>query len=223
MARALPEWPDGRTRCRWANPSNPAYIRYHDEEWGVPVHDDGMLYEMLVLECFQAGLSWECILNKREAFRRAYDGFDPEKVAAYGGEDVERLMSDTGIVRNRAKIEASVGNTRVFLEIQEEHGSFSGYLWGWTDGKTIHENDATSSPLSDAVSKDLRRRGMRFVDSVTVYSYLQAVGVVDSHEPGCFLFAERGAHRANRRSWSGSRSSARRSRWRCSSRRRRRP
>lgn len=211
MARASLQWPDGRTRCRWANPSNPVYIAYHDEEWGIPVHDDRVLYEMLVLECFQAGLSWECILNKRDAFRAAYNGFDPEKVAAYTDDDVERLMSDPGIVRNREKIAASISNTRVFLDIAEERGTFSDYLWGWTGGEAVHETGRTSSPLSDAVSKDLKRRGMRFVGTVTVYSYLQAVGVIDSHEPGCFLFGA-GARRGSRRSSSGSRSSARRSR-----------
>ncbi len=180
-------WPDGRPRCRWANPSNPRYVEYHDREWGVPVHDDRVLYEMLVLECFQAGLSWECILNKREAFRAAYEGFDPERVASYGDSDVGRLMSDPGIVRNRAKIAASIGNTRVFLNIAEEHGTFSDYLWGWTGGETVREHTEASSPLSDRISKDLNRRGMRFVGTVTVYSYLQAVGVVDSHAPECFL------------------------------------
>ncbi len=180
-------WPDGLRRCPWANPSNPAYIRYHDEEWGVPVRDDRALYEMLILECFQAGLSWECILNKREAFRMAYAGFDPSKVAAFTEEDIERLMSDPGIVRNRTKIEASISNTRIFLEIAEESGTFSEYLWRWTGGSIVHENDRTTSPLSDAVSADLKRRGMRFVGSVTMYSYLQAVGVIRSHLPGCFL------------------------------------
>ena len=181
------EWPDGRTRCGWANPNNPVYIRYHDSEWGVPVHDDGKLYEMLILEFFQAGLSWECILNKRRAFRSAFAGFDPVKVAVFGEEDVERLASDPGIVRNRQKIRAAIGNSAVFLEIQREHGSFSDYIWHFTSGEVLYENDRTSSPLSDTISEDLKRRGMRFVGSVTVYSYLQAVGIIYSHLPGCFM------------------------------------
>ena len=181
------EWPDGRNRCSWANPNNPVYLRYHDSEWGVPVRDDRKLYEMLVLECFQAGLSWECILNKREAFRSAFSGFDPEAVSRYTEDDVERLASDPGIVRNRQKIRAAIGNSRVFLDIQREHGSFSDYIWHFTDGEVLYENDRTSSPLSDRISDDLKRRGMRFVGSVTVYSYLQAVGIISAHERGCFM------------------------------------
>ena len=184
------EWPDGKGRCAWANPRNPAYLAYHDEEWGVPSHDDGHLFEMLVLECFQAGLSWECVLKKRAAFRRAFDGFDLESVCAYGPSDVKRLMGDAGIVRNRRKIEAAIGNARVFRSIREERGSFDAYLWSWTDGVVVHEEGLASSPLSDAVSADLRRRGMRFVGTTIVYAYLQAVGVIRSHEKGCFLHEE---------------------------------
>lgn len=180
-------WPDGRQRCFWANPKNERYVRYHDEEWGRPVHDDGKLFEMLLLECFQAGLSWECVLNKREGFRRAFAGFDLEKVCAFTPEDVERLMQDASIIRHRRKIEAAVGNARVFRCIQQEFGSFARYLWQWTEGKVLHEYGLTTSPLSDALSKDLKKRGMRFVGSTTIYSYLQAVGVIESHEPGCFL------------------------------------
>lgn len=181
------EWKDGKCRCRWANPKNERYLRYHDEEWGVPVHEDGKLFEMLLLESFQAGLSWECVLNKWEHFRRAFDGFDPVNIAAYGPEKKEALAQDAGIIRNRRKIEAAVGNAKVFLEIQKEFGTFSAYLWGWTDGKTRVEQGKTHSPLSDALSADLKRRGMRFVGTTIVYSYLQAVGVLWSHEPGCFL------------------------------------
>lgn len=181
------EWKDGRIRCKWANPKNEIYLHYHDREWGVPVRDDQRLFEMLILECFQAGLSWECVLNKREAFRRAFDGFDLEKVCAYGEEKVEELCQDKGIIRNRRKIQAAVTNARVFQEIQESCGSFSDYLWHWTDGQVICEKDKVSSPLSDAVSKDLKKRGMRFVGTVTVYAYLQAVGVIYAHEEGCYL------------------------------------
>lgn len=181
------EWNDGKTRCRWANPNNPRYLRYHDEEWGVPVHDDRKLFEMLVLEGFQAGLSWECILNKRDAFVRAFDGFDVEAVSVYGEEKLAALQEDPGIVRNRAKIAAAVTNAQAFRAIQAEWGSFDAYLWHWTCGSTVRETGLASSPLSDAISKDLKKRGMKFVGTVIVYAYLQAVGVVESHEPGCFL------------------------------------
>ena len=183
----LMEWSDGKTRCRWANPDNPRYLAYHDEEWGTPVHDDRTLFEMLVLEGFQAGLSWECILNKREAFRHAFDNFDVETVAAYSEEKLAALAADPGIVRNRLKIAAAVGNAQAFRRIQEEWGSFDAYLWHWADGSTVREAGLASSPLSDAISKDLKKRGMKFVGTVIVYAYLQAVGVIDSHEPGCFL------------------------------------
>lgn len=181
------EWKDGRPRCRWANPDNPRYLAYHDREWGVPVHDDRQLFEMLILEGFQAGLSWECVLNKREAFRRAFDGFDWQKVAAYDAETCAALAQDAAIIRNRRKIAAAVENARVFGVIRREFGSFDAYLWHWTGGKTLREWDKTTSPLSDAISADLRRRGMKFVGSTIVYAYLQAVGVIWSHEPGCFL------------------------------------
>lgn len=178
---------DGKCRCRWVNLNNPRYIRYHDEEWGVPEHDDGSLFELLLLETFQAGLSWECVLNKREAFREAFDGFDAAKIAAYGEEKLEGLRADPGIIRNGRKIRAAVANAGAFLRIQEEWGSFDAYLWHWTDGKTLRENDKTSSDLSDRVSADLKKRGMKFVGTVTVYAYLQAAGVIDSHEEACFL------------------------------------
>ena len=129
------EWPDGKVRCSWANPKNERYIRYHDEVWGVPVHDDQKLFEMLILECFQAGLSWECVLNKQEAFQRAFDGFDLEQVCAYGEEKLEEIRQDPGIIRNRLKIRAAVANAKVFRAIQQEYGSFSDYLWNWTDGQ----------------------------------------------------------------------------------------
>ena len=181
------EWPDGKPRCRWANPKNERYIRYHDEEWGVPIHDDGKLFEMLVLECFQAGLSWECVLNKREAFHKAFDGFDLERVCDYDADKLEELRRNPGIIRNRLKIQAAVTNARVFRAIQQEYGSFSNYLWKWTDGKTIYESTQTSSPLSDEISKDLKKHGMKFVGTTVVYAYLQAVGIINSHERGCFL------------------------------------
>ena len=181
------EWADGKIRCRWANPKNERYIRYHDEEWGVPVYDDRKLFEMLILECFQAGLSWECVLNKREAFREAFDGFDLEKVCAYDEDKLESLLENSGIIRNRRKIYSAAENARVFRDIQKEYGSFSKYLRHWTDGEVIYEKMRVSSPLSDAISKDLKKRGMKFVGTTVIYAYLQAVGVLYAHEEGCFL------------------------------------
>ncbi|MDE7354069.1 MAG: DNA-3-methyladenine glycosylase I [Acetatifactor sp.] len=182
----MTEWKDGKTRCRWVNPKNHLYVLYHDEEWGVPVYDDHKLFEMLILECFQAGLSWECVLNKREAFRLAFDDFDLEKVCAYDEKKMNELRENPGIIRNRLKIRAAVSNARIFREIQKEYGSFSSYLWHWTEDKIIYEYDVVSSPLSDQISKDLQKRGMKFVGTVIIYSFLQAVGVINSHEDGCF-------------------------------------
>ena len=154
---------------------------------GQTVHDDHMLFEMLILENFQAGLTWECVLNKREAFRRAFDGFDLRKVASYSEEKLTALQADSGIIRNRLKIRAAVVNAQVFQKIQQEWGSFDRYLWHWTEKKIIQEVDKVSSPLSDAVSKDLKKRGMKFVGTIIIYAYLQAVGVINSHESICFL------------------------------------
>ncbi|HJC81993.1 MAG TPA: DNA-3-methyladenine glycosylase I [Candidatus Anaerostipes avicola] len=181
------DWKDGKIRCRWANPKNETYVRYHDEEWGVPSYDDHHLFEMLVLESFQAGLSWECVLNKREAFREAFDNFDLEKVCAYTQEDEARLKEDPGIIRNRLKIRAAVNNARIFREIQKEYQSFSNYIWHWTDGQVIYEQGKTSSELSDRVSEDLKKRGMKFVGTTILYSYMQAVGIIYSHDDACFL------------------------------------
>lgn len=183
--REGPRWPDGRHRCRWANPKNPLYVRYHDEEWGVPLHDDQKLFELLILENFQAGLSWECVLNKREAFRRAFEGFDPACVSTYGEDKLESLRSDASLIRNRLKLRAAVTNARAFCAIQREWGSFDRYLWHWTDGRILRETGLVSSPLSDAISADLKRRGMKFVGTVIVYSYLQAAGLLQSHERDC--------------------------------------
>ena len=180
------EWNDGKIRCRWANPKNPLYVQYHDKEWGVPVHDDHKLFEMLILESFQAGLSWECVLNKREAFREAFDNFDLDAVCAYDEDKMNTLSQNPGIIRNWLKIRAAVNNARIFRAMQEEYGSFSVYLWHWTKNQIVYESGVTSSPLSDAISKDLKKRGMKFVGTVIIYSYLQAVGVINSHEEGCF-------------------------------------
>lgn len=181
------EWKDGKHRCFWANPKNERYIRYHDEEWGVPIYDDHHLFEMLILESFQAGLSWECVLNKRDGFRRAFDSFDLEKVCAYGEEDLERLRTDPGIIRNRLKIRAAVNNAGIFRQIQKEYGSFSSYIWHFTEGRIVCEQGKASSPLSDQVSEDLKKRGMKFVGTTIIYAYMQAIGIIHSHEPGCFL------------------------------------
>ena len=180
------KWADGKMRCYWANPKNERYICCHDEEWGVPVHDDQKLLEMLILECFQAGLSWECVLNKRDAFRKAFDGFDLEKICAYHEDKLEMLRNNPEIIRNRLKIQAAVINAHAFCKIQKEYGSFSEYLWHWTDGKVIQETGKTSSELSDTISKDLKKYGMKFVGTTVVYAYLQAIGVIWSHEDECF-------------------------------------
>lgn len=174
-------------RCKWVNRKNPLYIAYHDTEWGVPVHDDHALYELLILESFQAGLSWECVLNKREAFRRAYDNFDLEKVVRYDEKKIASLLADPGLIRNRLKVLASVKNSLIFKEIQAEFGSFKAYLESFTGGAVIREpyHLRTTSPLSDAISKDLYRRGMRFVGSTIIYSYLQAVGIIHAHGDEC--------------------------------------
>ena len=173
-------------RCAWARGEE--MQRYHDEEWGRPCHDDGRLFEMLLLEGFQAGLSWAIVLRKREAFRAALDGFDPAKVAAYGEADIQRLLANPAIIRSERKLRAAADNARAFLRIQEEFGSFSNYLWHFTRGEQVVHRDGllrASSPLSDAVSRDLKGRGMRFVGSVIIYSYLQAAGIIDDHEPEC--------------------------------------
>ena len=182
------KYQDGKNRCSWANPKNHAYIDYHDKEWGVPVYDDHKLFEMLILESFQAGLSWECVLNKREAFREAFDDFDVHKVSRYDEEKQAQLKQNKGIIRNQRKISAAVSNAGIFMEMQKEYGSFCEYLWQFTDHKIIHETGKTSSELSDQISKDLKKRGMKFVGTTIIYSYLQAVGVIESHEEGCFLY-----------------------------------
>lgn len=172
-------------RCKWCNEKNPLYVKYHDEEWGKPRFDDQYLFEMLILESFQAGLSWECVLNKRENFRKAFDGFDLDKVMSFNEDKILSLKSDKGIIRNERKIRAAVSNARIFRDILDEYGSFYNYLRLFWDGEQIKETDKVTSPLSDAISADLIKRGMKFCGSVIIYSYLQAVGVIDSHEDEC--------------------------------------
>jgi DNA-3-methyladenine glycosylase I len=180
------------TRCKWAEGVNDAYIDYHDTEWGVPVTDDHVQFEFLVLEGAQAGLSWSTILNKREGYRKAFADFDPQKVARFTRKRIERLLQDPGIVRNRLKVESAVSNARAFLAVQDAYGSFSDYLWGFVDGSPIQnrfrrDGDVpATSPESDAISKDLKRRGFKFVGSTIVYAHMQATGLVNDHVVGCF-------------------------------------
>lgn len=176
-------------RCTWA--ATPSEIAYHDAEWGRPLHDDRRLFEMLVLEGMQAGVSWRTILNKRENFRRAFDQFDPVKVAEYGPEKLAELMQDAGILRNRSKLSCTVSNARAFLQVQSEFGSFDKYLWAWVDGKPIvnHPESMESvppfTPLAKALSDDLKKRGFKFVGPTIVYAYMQSVGMVNDHMSWC--------------------------------------
>ena len=175
-------------RCKWCNLNNPKYIEYHDHEWGIPNFDDKYLYEMLILESFQAGLSWECVLNKRDAFRKAYDDFDIEKVIKYDDNKINELINNKDIIRNKLKIKASINNSIIFKDIVKEYGSFHNYLYTFTKDKIIYENNKTTNKLSDDISDDLIRRGMKFVGSTIIYSYLQAIGVINSHMDDCFMY-----------------------------------
>ena len=173
-------------RCKWAMNVNEIYTKYHDEEWEEPIHDDQRLYEMLILESFQAGLSWSCILNKRENFRKAFDNFDIYKIINYDEIKIQELQNNAGIIRNKLKIKATINNSKIFKQIQKEYGSFDKYIWSFTNNKTIYEFDKVSSELSDTISRDLKKRGMTFVGTIIIYSYLQAVGIINSHESQCF-------------------------------------
>ncbi len=184
-------------RCWWCG-DDPLYTAYHDHEWGVPLHDDRALFELLMLEGFQAGLSWITILRKRENFRRAFHGFDPERIARYEQSDFDRLLADEGIVRNRLKVHAAPDNARGFLQAQREFGTFDAYIWSFTGGRTLRdpagmtrERVRAKSPESDAMSKDLLKRGFRFVGSTICYAFMQAAGIVDDHVEGCFRYVER--------------------------------
>ena len=176
-----------KNRCTWAG-SEDIYIRYHDDEWGVPTHDDGELFEMLVLESFQAGLSWITILKKRENFRNAFDNFDVVKVANYGEDKVNELLKNEGIIRHKGKIASAINNAQTFIEIQKEFGSFDEYIWGFTDGKIIKAEFLTESELSKQISKDLKKRGMKFVGPTIIYSYLESIGIIDNHQEMCFKY-----------------------------------
>jgi DNA-3-methyladenine glycosylase I len=183
-----------RKRCRW--PGNPLAIEYHDREWGVPVRDDRVLFEFLILEGAQAGLSWDTVLKKREHYRKVFDGFDPAKVARYGEKKKASLMLDAGIIRNRAKIEASVVNAKAFLAVQEEFGSFAKYVWGFVGGKPVQGRRKASgdvparTEVSDALSKDLKKRGFKFVGTTIMYAFMQATGIANDHIAQCFRHRE---------------------------------
>ena len=178
-------------RCSWVNESSELYVKYHDEEWGVPKYDDRELFELLILEGFQAGLSWLTVLKKREAFRKAFDNFDVEKIAHYDEKKIEELLNDKSIIRSKNKILAAINNAKIFIQIQKEYKSFSNYIWKFTNGcviKNMQNEIPTKTALSDMVSKDLKKYGMKYVGSVIIYSYLQAIGIVDDHETKCFRY-----------------------------------
>lgn len=177
-------------RCKWCNLNNPKYIEYHDNEWCKPNFDDKYLFEMLILESFQAGLSWECVLNKRDDFRRAYDNFDIDKIYNYDDTKIQELLNNDKIIRNKLKIKASITNSKIFKSIQNEYGSFYNYLKTFMNQDVIYETDVTTNDLSDNISNDLRKRGMKFVGSTIIYSFLQAVGIIYSHDKECFLYKE---------------------------------
>lgn len=180
------------TRCSWANPNNELYLKYHDEEWGVPVHDDRVLFEFLILEWAQAGLSWETVLKKRENYKVAFDQFDYEKIAQYWEDKVQELLQNEWIIRNKLKVRSAIKNAKAFIEIRAEYGSFSQYLWNYVDNQQIINNPNSitevpvSTELSDKISKNLKKRGMSFVGTTIMYAYLQAVWVIDDHVVDCF-------------------------------------
>ncbi len=176
-----------KNRCSWVTDEE-VYIKYHDEEWGIPTYDDKELFEMLVLESFQAGLSWITILKKRENFKEAFDDFNVVKVANYGEDKIEELRNNEGIIRHKGKITSAVNNAKIFIEIQEEFGSFSDYIWSFTDGEIIKAEYLTESELSEKISKDLKKRGMKFVGPTIIYSYLESIGIIDNHQKGCFRY-----------------------------------
>jgi DNA-3-methyladenine glycosylase I len=187
---------DNKKRCQWVPVDNPLYVKYHDEEWGVPIHDDRLLFEFLVLEGMQAGLSWLTILRKRENFRTAFDHFDPRKIAPYNEKKIEELMQNSGIIRNRLKIVSAVQNAKAFLDVQAEFGSFDTFIWQFVERKSIVNKWKTlkeipaKTPLSDAISKELKKRGFKFVGSTIIYAHMQATGMVNDHTVDCFRHIE---------------------------------
>jgi len=179
---------DNKKRCKWCNLKNSKYIEYHDNEWCKKNFDDKYLYEMLLLESFQAGLSWECVLNKREGFRKAYDNFDLEKVCSYDNKKIIELLNNKEIIRNKSKINASINNSKIFKQIVNEYGTLYNYLKTFTNDNIFYEVDKTTNDLSDNISNDLLRKGMKFVGSTIIYSYLQAIGIIYSHDKDCYLY-----------------------------------
>ena len=178
-------------RCFWVDEKSEIYTKYHDEEWGIPKHDDHELFELLILESFQAGLSWITILKKRENFRKAFDNFDIQKVANYNNKKIAELLSNSGIIRSKNKILSAINNAKIFMQIQKDFGSFANYIWSFTDNKVLKNTTGkiiTSSSLSDEISKDLKKRGMKYVGTVIIYSYLQAIGIIDDHDQNCFKY-----------------------------------
>ena len=178
-------------RCRWCNLNNSKYVSYHDNEWCIFNSDDKYLLEMLILESFQAGLSWECVLNKRDSFRLCYDNFDLDKICLYDDDKINELINNKDIIRNKLKIKASINNAKIFKDIKEEYESFYNYLKTFTNGKIFYEIGLTKSELSDEISKDLEKKGMKFVGSTIIYSYLQAIGIIYSHDKECFLYKDK--------------------------------
>ena len=176
-----------KNRCSWVS-NDDIYIKYHDEEWAVPTYDDEELFEMLILELFQAGLSWITILKKRENFKKAFDDFNIDKIINYDLEKIEELMKNEGIIRNRRKIESTINNAKIFKEMQKEYGSFSNYIWGFTNGEIIKAEYLTESDLSKKISKDLKKHGMKFVGPTIIYSYLESIGIIDNHEEKCYKY-----------------------------------
>ena len=174
-------------RCKWVNLKNSKYIKYHDEEWGKLNLDEGYLYKMFILETFQAGLSWECILNKEEYFKKSYLDYDIDKITKFDDSKIEELLKFEGIIHNKLKIKASISNSKIYKKIQNEFGSFKIYLFLFWDNEIIYEYDKVQNELSDKISLDLKKRGMKFVGSVTIYSYLQAIGIINSHDENCYL------------------------------------
>lgn len=177
-------------RCKWCNINNEKYVEYHDKEWGILNLDDNYLLEMLILESFQAGLSWECILNKRDYFKEAYDNFDIDKICNYDTIKIKELMNNSKIIRNKLKIEASIRNAKIFKSIISEYGSFNNYLTNFTNNNIFYEINKTSSELSNQISNDLKNRGMKFVGTTIIYSFLQAIGIIYSHDEECFLYID---------------------------------
>lgn len=179
-------------RCHWVSLDNKLYVDYHDNEWCRPSYDDNYLFEMLVLESFQAGLSWECILNKRESFRKAFDNFNYKKISKYDDNKINELLNNKDIIRNKLKINATITNSKIFMDIQKEYNSFSNYIWSFTNNKIIyHDYFVASNDLSDKISNDLKKRGMKFVGTTIIYSYLQAIGIVNDHEKECYLYKKK--------------------------------